>query len=61
MNLLANKTLNWWQIGLLKLSMLAIGIAIGAHLSAVFLPYLAVLLALGVALGLYLAVVWFRQ
>lgn len=51
-------TYSWWQIGLLKLALLCIGIAIGAYWPAIFLPYIAVLVAIGIVLGIYLAVVW---
>jgi hypothetical protein len=51
----------FWQIGLLKLAMLSLGIAIGAYWPEVFLPYLTHLLILTLLLGIYLAVVYFRQ
>jgi len=61
MNLFKSGTLTWWQVGALKLSLLCIGIAIGAHWSEIFVSYFVVLLALGLALGFYVAYVWFGQ
>ncbi|HXK39961.1 MAG TPA: hypothetical protein VJ837_03965 [Candidatus Paceibacterota bacterium] len=61
MTIFKNYTYRWWQIGLFKLALLAIGIAIGAYWQEVLLPYLAVVLAVGVVLGAYIALVSFRQ
>jgi hypothetical protein len=51
----------WWQIGLLKLALLCIGVSIGAYWSAIFLPYITLLLMVGVVLGLYIWYVWMKQ
>lgn len=51
----------WWQIGLLKLSVLSLGIAIGARWPEVFLPYLTHLIVITVLLGIYLLFVWFKK
>jgi hypothetical protein len=61
MTLFKSYTYRWWQIGLFKLALLAIGIAIGAYWQEIFLPYLAVVLAVGIVLGVYIALVSFRQ
>ena len=61
MKLFKRGSYEWWQVGILKLSLFAIGIAIGANLSAAFLPYTTVLVAGGIILGLYAAFVWLRQ
>lgn len=54
-------TFTWRQVALLKLAVLALGIAIGAYWSAFFSQYLLVLVALGVILGVYLAYVVFEK
>lgn len=61
MTLFKSYTYRWWQIGLFKLALLAIGVAIGAYWQEIFLPYLAAVLAVGVVLGVYIALVSFRQ
>jgi hypothetical protein len=61
MNLFKSGTLKWYQVGLLKLCVLAIGIAIGANWSQTFLPYTYELVGFGLILGLYLATVWYKK
>jgi hypothetical protein len=55
------RTFKWWQIGLLKLALLAIGVAIGAYWPEVFSPYIIGLLVVGIALGIYLAFATSKQ
>jgi len=61
MSIFKRSTYTWWQIGLLKLALVSIGIAIGASWSNVFLPYAVPLVILGVVLGLYLLAVWMKK
>lgn len=61
MNIFTHGSYRWWQVGLLKLSVLSIGIAIGANWPAIFLPYTTMLIGLGIVLGLYLGFAWFRN
>jgi hypothetical protein len=51
----------WWQVTLLKVSVLSFGIILGSLWPALFLPYLPELLFVTVALGLYLGVIWWKQ
>lgn len=48
-------------MGLFKLSLVSLGVAIGAHWSEVFVPYTLTLVGVGLVVGLYIAVVWFRE
>lgn len=48
-------------MGVVKASVLALGVAIGAYWHEQFLPHLTTLVVLGVVLGLYAAFVWFRK
>ena len=61
MNILKNYTFTWWQAGIFKVCLLAIGIAIGANWPKVFAQYTTLLVAVGIVLGIYLAVISFRK
>lgn len=52
------RTVSWWQIGLIKLSVLCLGIAMGAYWQSFFAAYLGWLVAIGLLLGVYMAAVW---
>jgi hypothetical protein len=61
MNLFKTFTLKWWQAGLFKWGLLALGIVIGAHWHALFADYLLVLIIFsGISLE-YLTYVWAEQ
>jgi hypothetical protein len=54
-------TLKWWQGGLFKWAVFALGIAVGAHWHSLFNGYLAALV-LFAAVGLsYITYVWWKQ
>jgi hypothetical protein len=61
MDIFRNYTFTWWQVGLLKLALLLLGVAIGAYFQAAFLPYSAALALLGLGLGAYIALASFRR
>jgi hypothetical protein len=61
MNITKNTTFTWKQMGMLKFSVLFIGIAIGANWPAVFVPYTAALVIVGLVAGIYLSVIWYRE
>jgi hypothetical protein len=61
MNIFKKSTFTWWQIGLFKLSLLTLGIAIGAYWQETFLPYLTALLVVAIVSGLYIAAVYAKQ
>lgn len=54
-------TLRWWEVGLFKVGMLSIGLAVGACGPAVFAGY-TVWVAIFAAVALvYITTAWFRQ
>lgn len=55
MSLFRDYTMAWTQVVLLKVSLLCIGVAIGAYWHRAFKPLIGTLLVVGIALGLYLA------
>jgi len=61
MDIFRDYTFTWWQVGLLKLALLSLGIAIGSYCQATFLPYSTVLAILGLGLGAYIGWISFRQ
>lgn len=61
MNILKKGSLAWWQMGLLKLSVISIGITIGANWPEVFEPHTLFLVILGIVLGLYVASAWYGK
>lgn len=61
MNVLKTFTLTWWQGGLFKWGMLALGIAIGTYWYDVFSGYLLVLVIFAVISLAYVTYVWAKQ
>ena len=61
MNIFRNYTFTWWQVGILKLALLSLGVAIGSYCASTFLPYFPVLIIVALALGIYIAFVSFNQ
>ncbi|HRY52429.1 MAG TPA: hypothetical protein P5089_01085 [Candidatus Portnoybacteria bacterium] len=61
MELLKTYVFTWQQVGVLKLALLAIGVAIGAFWSDFFGGYLVWLILIGVAAGSYVLWTSFRQ
>lgn len=57
MNIFKNYTYSWWQIGILKLSLLAFGVAIGAYWQEFFSQYISALATIGVVSGIYMIAV----
>jgi len=61
MNLFKTFTLKWWQTGLFKWGMLALGIAIGAYWHDFFDGYLPILIIVAVVSLAYVTYVWCKQ
>ncbi len=61
MNLFKPVTLKWWQVGSFKISMIAVGIAIGATWPSVFANWLTALWLLFAVLIVYVSYVWWKQ
>jgi len=61
MNLFKSFTLTWWQAGLLKWSLIALGILIGSHWPNLFIPWSPALLILFVLPSIYLTWIWWKQ
>ncbi len=61
MNPFQTFTFTWWQVGLIELSMLALGLVIGSMWPAVFVRWRNVLLVLFVGPAFYLTYRWLKQ
>lgn len=61
MNLFKTFTLQWWQTGVFKWGMLALGIAIGAYWHAFFGSYLLILVLVAAVSLAYVTYVWWKQ
>lgn len=61
MNIFKTFTLTWWQTGVFKLALLAIGIAVGAYWSDLFLPYLTSIIVIAVITTAYVTYIWIKQ
>jgi hypothetical protein len=61
MNLFKSFRLTWWQTGLLKLSMLSLGLAVGSTWPGIFAGRREVLLVLFVVPAFYVSYVWLKQ
>lgn len=56
MKLFGTCKLEWWQIGLIKITLLLFGIVIGAYWYLFWMPYVMTLLVIAVILSIYLLV-----
>lgn len=61
MNLFKPFTLTWWQTGMFKIGMLALGVAIGSYCATFFGSYLVPLLIIAAICLSYVTLVWARQ
>jgi len=61
MNIFKTLTLKWWQTGIFKIGLLALGIAIGTYLHDVFGGYLVLLIIVAALSLAYTTYVWWRQ
>jgi hypothetical protein len=61
MTLFKTYVCKWWQLSMLKIAMLALGIIIGAVWPAVFQPYVWYLLGLALIASVYLVYAWVEK
>lgn len=61
MNIFKSYTFNWWQIGLFKLALLAIGILIGSYWSEFWGDLTWGLVVIAIATGVYVAYIALKQ
>jgi hypothetical protein len=61
MHFFKSRSLEWWQLGILKLALISFGVAVGARWPEAFSSYVGFLFAGALVLGAYIAFVWFRK
>ena len=61
MNLFKTFTMKWWQAGLFKIGLLALGIAVGAYWHVCLIGLNPALIAIAVSCLAYITVVWWKQ
>ncbi|MBI3495087.1 hypothetical protein HY065_00465 [Candidatus Berkelbacteria bacterium] len=61
MNIFKTFKLKWWQGSLLKLSMLAAGIAIGATWPEIFFGWTVTLWLIAIVAAVYITIIWWKQ
>jgi hypothetical protein len=61
MDLLKTFKLKWWQAGIFKVGMWAIGIAVGAYWHSFFAGYLQALILIAAVCLTYTTYVWAKQ
>jgi hypothetical protein len=61
LNFFKSFTLTWWQVSLFKVSMLALGLALGVTWPGVFVPWLPMLWVVFALAAGYVTLVWLRQ
>ncbi len=61
MNIFKTFSLKWWQAGLFKAGLLALGLAVGAHWYDFFGNYLPILISVAVICLAYITYVWWKQ
>jgi len=61
MDLFKNYTFTWWQIGIFKLALLSLGVAIGAYWSEFWSSYLIALIVIAVVASAYIMYTSLKQ
>jgi hypothetical protein len=54
-------TFAWWQLGVLKLALLSLGVVVGSTWPEVFVGWRDLLVVLFVVPAFYITYLWFRQ
>ena len=61
MSLFKTFTLKWWQAGMFKVGLLAVGVMIGTYFHEIFAGYLLTILVIAVVSLAYVTYVWWKQ
>jgi len=61
MKILTFKYLSWWQVGVLILAIMFLGISIGAYGQSVLMPYAGLLFFVGLILFVFVSYLRFKK
>jgi hypothetical protein len=61
MKLFKSKTLQWWNLGIIKFAVACLGVAVGAHWQRIFRFHVHLLIILGLIAGLYSLYIWIKD
>ena len=61
MDIFKARTMQWWEIALVKGAVFFVGVAVGAYWADIFVPYALILVIIGLVLGLFMLFSWFRK
>ncbi len=61
MNIFKSFTLLWWQVGIFKLCLISLGLALGSTWPEFFRRWITLWVTLFIILGLYLGYIWLLQ
>ncbi|PIP87093.1 hypothetical protein COW81_02060 [Candidatus Campbellbacteria bacterium CG22_combo_CG10-13_8_21_14_all_36_13] len=61
MKILSNVVFKWWQVSILKISLLAFGIVIGVRWYDYFEKNIIEILAIFVVTAIYISIIWWKQ
>lgn len=58
MHLFKSIKFTWWQVSIIKVCLLSLGISIGAYWADILSPYLRVFIVAFIVSAIYLIIVW---
>lgn len=61
MQLFKSYTFTWWQMGIFKLALLSMGVAIGAYWNELFRGYSIALIVIALIMSAYIAYISLKQ
>ena len=61
MNIFKSFTMKWWQVVIFKVSIVALGVVIGAYWNQIFSPFIIPLIITALVCGVYVCYIWWKQ
>ena len=61
MNIFKSYTFSWWEMGIFKLALIAIGISVGIYWQAFFIEYIEVVWSIAILSSIYSMYIAIRQ
>ena len=61
MNIFKSYTFSWWEMGIFKLALIAIGISVGIYWQSFFIQYIEVIWGIAILASIYSMYIAIRQ